>query len=668
MQNTRIQISGKHINELSENIPSNIFALNELIKNSYDACASYCQITLDPEANQVIVQDDGHGLGERNIHELFHISESTKRFGHVQTCGKSARRIQGSKGLGFLAAFRFGPQVTWDTNHNGTRYVFSVDKKELTQLKDIATHNVGVETHQSTGAGTTIIITSTSALIGVLLNYFSRPENNLKLVGAFTDPDFEVELALPDQTVKTNAIPVLKDINSADQLLYVTYDSQSQKVLFYRNGYLEKTETYELACDQYELTLRLMIYSLESHGRKKISPYFLKPDSSSVTPLTFINDNLFNNYSLFDADILRSKRSSSALPQIVGYVNIYSDSKDFEFNSDRTNFVENATTTLLAQDIRSINELIQQTGSTLKAQAKKQSSKITGPAYPKGGATTHNQPLLRATIELSANKDEFTIPSPQIDLLRYVDAVTDSKGKPVPISQLQIEVDRQIKQDSILSSITNPSEKVIYYKFNDSNTGNVVSKLILRFKEKSASISGRDESKALFYILGSDVDYCVQITNVATLMNEISEAHKNYPKYTHLVACSLRTIFELSSQAINRKRPIIFTHKFTETKTPDSTKRVLQVIHFLGNNKNVLTEVASALSTSFNNLNNSLDKDNFRHQFEKSNVGAHSGTQHLTTVEIGDIAKVAGYYAVFCDALIHKVDDRLFENPNINEI
>jgi uncharacterized protein (DUF2461 family) len=239
----------------------------------------------------------------------------------------------------------------------------------------------------------------------------------------------------------------------------------------------------------------------------------------------------------------------------------------------------------------------------------------------------------------------------------------------VPSSQLQIEVDGQIKQDSILSSVTTPSEKVILYKFNDINTGDVVKKLTLHFKEKTASISGRDETKSLFYILGSEVDYYVHIPHVATLMNEISKAHKNHPKYKHLVACSLRTIFELSSQAIIAKRPKIFTHHFTNTKIKaDSTKRVVQVIHFLENNKNVLSEVARALSINFHNLNNFLDKENFKQQFEKSNVGAHSGTQYLTTNQIGDIAKLAGYYAAICDALIYKVDDSLFGNPHIKEI
>ncbi len=45
--NSSITVSGNIISELSEKIPSNIIALNELIKNSYDAGANAITIRLD---------------------------------------------------------------------------------------------------------------------------------------------------------------------------------------------------------------------------------------------------------------------------------------------------------------------------------------------------------------------------------------------------------------------------------------------------------------------------------------------------------------------------------------------------------------------------------------------------------------------------------------------
>lgn len=669
MKKPRIRISGNHINELSENIPSNIFALNELIKNSYDACASYCNILIDPDSNQLTIRDDGSGLSEKSIYELFHLSRSTKKFGKVRSCGENSRRTQGSKGLGFLAAFRFGDQVTWDTSNNGKRYVFSVDKGKLTQLSDIAEHHVDVETHDSSGVGTKITITSDEKIIAGLLEYFAEDANNLKLVGAFADNNFEIELSLPERTTKTNEIPQLKNVNHRDQLFYVTYDSQTSDLLFYRKGYLEKRVTKKINSKKYDISLELMIYSLESHGRKKITPYFAKPDDLSITPLTFINDNLFNNYALFDSDILRSSRSASALPQVIGYVRVYSDSDDFQFNSDRTNFVENETTNQLRLDLREINELIQTTGSQLKASAKKTEKNITGPAYPKGGAGDHRFPLVRAKIELTKKEWEITIPSPQIDLLDYVESVTDSNGGSVSVSQLEIQIDGNITTNNILGSVTTQCEREVHFRFKDPNTGIEVNKLKLYFREKTASISGSDESKSLFFLPGSDSNYQISISHVATLMNQISEAHRHNPRYTHLVACSLRTIFELSTGAIESAHPVIFTHTFESGAPGQKTaNHIVQLVHFLEHNNKIKTELAKALSMSYNSLCNLLDKEEFRKWYEKSNLGAHSGEKHLTTSDIENIAKIAGYYAAFCDALISKVAGGKFSNPEIAKI
>lgn len=44
---SRVTISGNIVSELSEKIPSNIIALNELIKNAYDAGAPSVEVSLD---------------------------------------------------------------------------------------------------------------------------------------------------------------------------------------------------------------------------------------------------------------------------------------------------------------------------------------------------------------------------------------------------------------------------------------------------------------------------------------------------------------------------------------------------------------------------------------------------------------------------------------------
>lgn len=668
MENTRFKVSGNHINELSENIPSNIFALNELIKNSYDACSSFCEIQIDRSECQVIIKDDGKGLGEDSIEELFYISKSTKKFGHLNPCQGQNRRVQGSKGLGFLSAFRFGSQVRWDTHNSGTRYIFSVDKQDLINLPELTTYTIEVETEKSIGVGTIITIESTPELIEDLLTYFSDSGNSLKLVGAFSDYNFAVKLVLPDSEYKTSDIPSLKNINPQEQLFYITYDSDSDEILFFRNGYLQNSVSYIPRSTNYRLTLELIIYNLESYGRRRISPFFYNPENTAITPLVFINDNLFNNYSIFNPDLVRSKRTSSALPQMVGYIKVYSESEDFEFNSDRTNFVENPTTKKLENDLRDLNERIQEEGSKLKETAKRQSNDITGPACPNESAVSQGQPFWQPVIELTTKAQKITVPSEPIDLTQYVEAVVDSKGEEVPKSSLEIEINGERSETHMIGSVSVPSEKKVVFRFDDPGVGPVISSLGLSFKEKRASISGRDESKSLFYILESEADYCVEITGVSTLVNQITRAHKYYPDYTYLVACSLRTIFELSNQAIERRRNIIFTHTFEGKNRHGPESKIVQVIHFLKNNNPILTELRNVLGMNYHTLNNLLDKATFRENFVKSNIGAHSGDQNFTESDIEGIAMIAGYYAVFCDALIYKIRDEFFENSIVDDI
>lgn len=56
---SRVTISGNIVSELSEKIPSNIIALNELIKNAYDAGAPSVEVSLDSTKKKLIIKDTG---------------------------------------------------------------------------------------------------------------------------------------------------------------------------------------------------------------------------------------------------------------------------------------------------------------------------------------------------------------------------------------------------------------------------------------------------------------------------------------------------------------------------------------------------------------------------------------------------------------------------------
>ncbi len=96
-------------------------ALVELIKNSYDADASYCDIDIQPEATEVVdgrtyhgkivIKDNGHGMTRNTINKAWlTISHSEKR--EAKRAGsktsKFSRSYTGDKGLGRLGSMQLG--------------------------------------------------------------------------------------------------------------------------------------------------------------------------------------------------------------------------------------------------------------------------------------------------------------------------------------------------------------------------------------------------------------------------------------------------------------------------------------------------------------------------------------------------------------------------------
>lgn len=129
MVSTSLKFGGKIIEELSQKIPSSLFALNELVKNSYDAFSPDVNITVVPSELMIIISDNGNGMSIEEINSLFHISKSSKEYGREISQDGVTRIIQGSKGLGFLSAFKFGNTVEWKTCKMACAVYFLYEKQ-----------------------------------------------------------------------------------------------------------------------------------------------------------------------------------------------------------------------------------------------------------------------------------------------------------------------------------------------------------------------------------------------------------------------------------------------------------------------------------------------------------------------------------------------------------
>lgn len=107
-ETTTFSSDSQLLSELGERlIASKQVALSELIKNSYDADATRCNIWLEDDQEVLIVDDDGHGMTEHEFRNYW-MTIATSNRGENPTSKKYNREVQGSKGVGRFAVRNLG--------------------------------------------------------------------------------------------------------------------------------------------------------------------------------------------------------------------------------------------------------------------------------------------------------------------------------------------------------------------------------------------------------------------------------------------------------------------------------------------------------------------------------------------------------------------------------
>ncbi|MCY4046794.1 MAG: ATP-binding protein [Candidatus Dadabacteria bacterium] len=100
----QVRVAARIIDLLSSGLyPNPAACLKELINNAYDADATLVEVFVKPEADQIVIRDNGDGFTKKIFKEHFsNVSESSKRKVSDQT-SKGRKKI-GKIGIGFIAA------------------------------------------------------------------------------------------------------------------------------------------------------------------------------------------------------------------------------------------------------------------------------------------------------------------------------------------------------------------------------------------------------------------------------------------------------------------------------------------------------------------------------------------------------------------------------------
>lgn len=354
----KLSVSGKIIKEISEKIPSTTYAIVELIKNAYEAMASFIEINIYD--NKIEIIDDGSGMNLIDIKDLLIVSHSNKEYGVI----KNGRIISGEKGLGFFSVFKFGGHISVETSNQGSDYKFILDMNEIEKLKDIQDSDIDIIHSKSIDLnkhGTKIVIDNLDIeTIKILKKMLDNPSNFIKLKYAIRDDTFEIRI---NKHYK-NSSKISLDINNSevsDKIIAKSYfDSNSNKTntgFFYRIAIndewydldIDKKYNDLLLDDNFEIKFDIDYYKFNSGGIKKVSCYYKDQNLKKISPLIYFNNVYFPN-EMYDVEINASRNNKNVIRQQTGIININLFKKGIlDFNSDRTIIIESKNEILLKE-------------------------------------------------------------------------------------------------------------------------------------------------------------------------------------------------------------------------------------------------------------------------------------------------------------------------------
>lgn len=211
-----------------ELIGSDSLAIFELVKNAYDADAEEVTvefINLNQSDQKIIIEDDGHGMTNKVIQDVWLTIGTDFKRGKNRKESKKFKRVSfGNKGVGRLAVHKLAKRITLETQAEGEMFSnrLTIDWVELIASKEfIQDLEVSVETvadqlfHK--GKGTRIILDklTTKKWTKKGLKDLVRKIDNIK--NPFSpNPDFNIKILANDFHQEwinevTNSNDILKD-------------------------------------------------------------------------------------------------------------------------------------------------------------------------------------------------------------------------------------------------------------------------------------------------------------------------------------------------------------------------------------------------------------------------------------------------------------------------
>ena len=142
--------------DLIKDLPA---ALVELVKNSYDADASYVKISYikDEKELKIIVEDDGHGMTKDTVLNTWMVPSTDYKL--INKKSPRGRVYQGRKGIGRYAVSLLGNKLELITVKDGIETSAYFDWNEFNSDKKLSEIPITIKTNETTeNSGTKLVI------------------------------------------------------------------------------------------------------------------------------------------------------------------------------------------------------------------------------------------------------------------------------------------------------------------------------------------------------------------------------------------------------------------------------------------------------------------------------------------------------------------------------
>lgn len=579
----KLSVSGKIIEEISHNIPGTKYAIIELIKNSYEAGASF--VTIDVSPQNIIITDNGKGMNSKEIETLLTVSSSNKIFGQEI----NGRLISGEKGLGFFSAFKFGNKINISTSKNGTNSIFQLNMREIAAQNNLYHFDIPITEHNidSNQRGTVITI---SELYSETFSLFKETLDNeadfMRLLHVIEDSDFNITINKSWEKGLISAYSN-KNLNKAklatalfDSISMINFNNKENPYFFklVRNCKeytfpIDKKYEKLFKIENFSLRVHIDIFNLKGLSRKDISPIYHDLSRKRITPVIYINNCLFDNYTMYNPEINAAMTNTYVFRQQTGKIEIFLRSPGIiSFNSDRTQMTESLNSKLFQQFLNYFSSEIQKSLRNIlnkeegKAKESNHPSNVNGMLNLENNKNASDSNYQNDVNSNESEKQKFTDttvekPDPIIrqiekkfivgreysfdELFTFKDCEEGDKIRPLSFTVEPADC-RSLNLSKERITFNKPCSKIIF----EISIQDKISKKIISAEHIGQSVfpfsNESNESNLSVPVIHPLMEIEQNIkSDVIQFKNQLNDLYRNGPQYEIVFISALRTFVEL---------------------------------------------------------------------------------------------------------------------------